>query len=107
MNETAACKTLAEGVALCRAVEKSGRTYMLAENYPYSAASQELRRLYHAGEAGDVRYAEGEYNHPGEENWRLSISPGRRHWRTPASCGNSTARTYHRGREDLDILCRR
>jgi predicted dehydrogenase len=81
MSETAACKTLAEGAALCRAVEKSGRIYMFAENYPFSSAAQELRRLYRAGEAGSVRYAEGEYNHPGEEDWRLSISPGMDHWR--------------------------
>src|SRR5437763_769912 len=32
MSETAANATLAEGVALCRAVEKSDRIYMLAEN---------------------------------------------------------------------------
>ena len=81
MSETAACKTLAEGVALCRAVEKSGKIYMFAENYPYSAANQEMRRLYLAGEIGEVTYAEGEYNHPGEEKWRLSISPGLKHWR--------------------------
>ncbi len=86
LSETAACKTLAEGVALCRAVERSGKCYMFAENYPYSAASQELRRLYRAGEAGTVRYAEGEYNHPGEENWRLSISPGLNHWRNWLPC---------------------
>lgn len=81
MSETMACKTLAEGAALCRAVEQSGKVYMFAENYPYSAANQELRRLYRAGEVGEVRYAEGEYNHPGEEHWRLSISPGLEHWR--------------------------
>lgn len=81
MSETMASKTPAEGVALCRAVEHSGCTYMFAENYPYSAANQELRRLYRAGEIGEVRYGEGEYNHPGHEQWRLSISPGLRHWR--------------------------
>jgi predicted dehydrogenase len=81
MSETAACKTMAEGVALCRAVESSGRIYMFAENYPFSAANQELRRLYRAGEIGSVTYAEGEYNHAAEENWRLSISPGVNHWR--------------------------
>jgi predicted dehydrogenase len=81
MSETAACVTLAEGVALCRAVEKSGKIYMFAENYPYLVSNQELRRLYMSGEVGNVRYAEGEYNHPGEECWRLSISPGLNHWR--------------------------
>ena len=86
MSETAACKTLGEGVALCRAVEESGRVYMFAENYPYSAANQELRRLYRAGEVGEVRYGEGEYNHPGDEAWRLSISPGLNHWRNWIPC---------------------
>ena len=81
MSETAACKTLAEGVALCREVEQSGLTYLFAENYPYSAANQEMRRLYRAGEIGDIRYAEGEYNHPGRLEWRLSISVGQDHWR--------------------------
>jgi len=81
MSETAAAKTMAECVALCRAVERSGRIYMLAENYPFSSANQEMRRLYRAGEIGQVRYAEGEYNHAGQEDWRLSISPGQDHWR--------------------------
>jgi len=64
MSECSACKTLAEGVALCRAVEESGRIYMLAENYPFTAFNIEMRRLYRAGEIGRVLYAEGEYNHP-------------------------------------------
>lgn len=81
MSETAACKTLAEGAALARAVEKSGKIYMFAENYPYMAFNQEMRRLYRAGEIGEVRYAEGEYNHPFDERSRLRISPGLKHWR--------------------------
>jgi predicted dehydrogenase len=52
MSETAANTTLAEGVALCRAVEKTGQTYMLAENYPFTAFNQEMRRLYRTGEIG-------------------------------------------------------
>ena len=81
MSETTAAKTMAECVELCRTVEKTGQTYMFAENYPFSLGCQEMRRLYQAGEIGNVRYAEGEYNHPGEEDWRLSISPGENHWR--------------------------
>ncbi len=81
MSETASNKTLAEGVALCRAVEASGRTYMLAENYPYTAFNQELARLYREGEIGRILYAEGEYNHPMAPEGRLRISPGRHHWR--------------------------
>jgi predicted dehydrogenase len=99
MSETTAAKTLAECAALCRTVERSGRTYMFAENYPYSVAGQELRRLYQAGEVGPVRYAEGEYNHPGEERWRLAISPGLNHWRNWMPC------TYYCSHALAPLMC--
>lgn len=86
MSECAACNTLAEGVALCRAVEKSGKIYMLAENYPYTAWNQEITRRYQKGEIGRVVYAEGEYNHPGSFEWAMSISPGTKHWRLNCPC---------------------
>lgn len=82
MSETASNTTLAEGVALCRAVERTGKTYMLAENYPYTVFSQEMRRVYQTGEIGEVTYAEGEYNHPMAAPDRLRISPGMNHWRS-------------------------
>jgi predicted dehydrogenase len=81
MSETASNTTLAEGVALCRAVEKTGKTYMLAENYPFTAFNQEMRRVYRTGEIGEATYAEGEYNHPMAPRDRLRISPGMKHWR--------------------------
>ncbi len=81
MSETSCNATLAEGVALCRAVEKSGKIYMLAENYPYTAFNQEMRRLYREGEIGEVTYAEGEYNHPMAPEDRMRISAGEEHWR--------------------------
>jgi len=81
MSETAANKTLAEGVALCRAVEASGKIYMFAENYPFTAFNQEMRRLYQSGEIGRALYAEGEYNHPMAPEDVLRISPGLHHWR--------------------------
>lgn len=99
MSETAACKTLAEGVALCRAVERTGKIYLFAENYPFSAANQELRRLYQAGEIGDVRYAEGEYNHAAEGDWGLSISPGVHHWR------NWLPSTYYCSHALAPLMC--
>ena len=89
MSECAACNTLAEGVALCRAVEKSGKIYMLAENYPYTAFNLEIARLYRRGEIGRVLYAEGEYNHPMSHEDGMRISPGIRHWR------NNTPVTYY------------
>ena len=81
MSETASNTTLAEGVALCRKVEETGLTYMLAENYPYTAFNQEMRRVYRTGEIGEVTYAEGEYNHPMAPQDRMRISPGLKHWR--------------------------
>ena len=69
-------------MALCRAVEKSGKIYMLAENYPYTAFNQEMRRLYRAGEIGEVTYAEGEYNHPMAPRRPAGASRrGMNHWR--------------------------
>jgi predicted dehydrogenase len=89
MSECAACGTLAEGVALCRAVEKSGKIYMLAENYPYTAFNIELARRYQAGEIGRVLYAEGEYNHPMSFDDHQAIAPGVKHWR------NNLPATYY------------
>lgn len=81
MSECIAARTMAQCVELCEAVERSGRIYMFAENYPYIKSCQEMRRLYMAGEIGDIRYAEGEYNHPCDEDVRLGLSPGSLHWR--------------------------
>lgn len=89
MSECAACSTLAEGVELCREVEKSDRIYLFAENYPYTAFNLEMARLYKAGEIGRVLYAEGEYNHPMSLQSRLAIAPGLRHWR------NNLPTTYY------------
>jgi len=81
MSECACNATLAEGVALCRAVEKSKKIYMIAENYPFTKFNMEMRRVYQSGEIGRVTYAEGEYNHPMsiEDNYPLSM--GMDHWR--------------------------
>jgi predicted dehydrogenase len=81
MSETAACKTVQEGVQLCRAVEETGNIYMFAENYPYFSANQEMRKLYQQGVVGEVRYAEGEYVHPMPLESSLAICPGLDHWR--------------------------
>lgn len=81
MSETSACFTLAQGVALIEAVEKSGKTYMFAENYPYMLFNQEMRRLYQAGRIGTFMYGEGEYVHPMSADDMCAISPGLDHWR--------------------------
>lgn len=82
MSETAACATLAEGVQLCREVEKTGKIYMFAENYPFTAFNLEMNRLYRAGKIGEVRYADGEYNHPGKPaDKTIKLKRDQLHWR--------------------------
>jgi predicted dehydrogenase len=81
MSETSACSHPAEGVALAEAVEKSGKIYMIAENYCFFNTNQEMRRLYRAGEIGEMRLAECEYIHPDRINARLARAWGVDHWR--------------------------
>ncbi|UVI33596.1 Gfo/Idh/MocA family protein [Paenibacillus spongiae] len=89
MSETSACKTLKEGVALARAVEKSGKIYMMAENYPYFVYNQEMRRLYQEGHVGELQFGEGEYIHPCSAEEMAVLGPGLAHWR------NHRAATYY------------
>lgn len=56
--------TMAEGVELIRAFEKSNSIYMLAENYPQMIFNREMKRVCDEGSLGKILYAEGEYNHP-------------------------------------------
>lgn len=56
--------TLAEGVELVRAAEKSRAFFMLAENYPHMKFNREMKRICEGGTLGKILYAEGEYNHP-------------------------------------------
>jgi len=56
--------TMADGVALIRAAEKSNAVYMLAENYPHMLFNREIKRIYENKSLGKLLYAEGEYNHP-------------------------------------------
>jgi predicted dehydrogenase len=93
LSETAACRTLAEGVALVEAAERSAGIYMFAENYPYMPFTREMRRRYQAGDIGEVRYAEAEYlDDPADLAWMVN---DRAHWRarTPATyyCTHSLA----------------
>lgn len=56
--------TMAQGVELIRAFEKSNSIYMLAENYPQMKFNREMKRVCDGGSLGKILYAEGEYNHP-------------------------------------------
>jgi predicted dehydrogenase len=94
LSETAACRTLAEGVALIEAAERSAGVYMFAENYPHMPFTREMRRRrYAAGDIGEVRYAEAEYlDEPAD---LMAMVNDRAHWRarTPATyyCTHSLA----------------
>ncbi len=81
LSECIPARTMAQCVELVETVEQTKKIYMLAENYPYMLGCQELKRVYETGEIGDVRYAEGEYNHPMDEAGRLKLSAGLKHWR--------------------------
>ncbi|MBR3766675.1 MAG: Gfo/Idh/MocA family oxidoreductase [Clostridia bacterium] len=92
LSECLSNGTLAEGVKLVEAAEKSSAIYMLAENYPYMTFNREMRRVYESGTLGKIMYAEGEYNHP--IDWYdtktvLSVRPYEKHWR------NFLPRTYY------------
>ena len=84
LSECTSNGTMAEGVALVRAAEKSNAIYMLSENYPYMIFNQEMRRVYQGGTLGKVLFAEGEYNHPvdpANDKEIKSLRPFAKHWR--------------------------
>lgn len=56
--------TMAEGVELIRAFEKSKSIYMLSENYPQMKFNREMKHICDGGSLGKIVFAEGEYNHP-------------------------------------------
>ena len=87
LSECTSNATMAEGVALVRAAEKSTAFYMLGENYQYMKFNLEMRRVYRSGKLGPCIFAEGEYNHPMEdfakenEPGMKALRPYGRHWR--------------------------
>ncbi|MBE6608246.1 MAG: Gfo/Idh/MocA family oxidoreductase [Ruminococcaceae bacterium] len=84
--------TMAEGVELVRAFEKSNCVYMLAENYPQMIFNREMKRVCDSGTLGKIMYAEGEYNHPGDPNdvwFNKTYNYFEKHWR------NYLPRTYY------------
>ena len=81
LSETMSNVTMAEGVALCRAVEETGMTYALFENYPNFVQNLEMKKLYSSGELGHIVYGEGEYAHPIRGRLQNMLAPGEKHWR--------------------------
>ena len=84
LSECTSNGTMAEGVALVRAAEKSKAFYMLSENYPFMKFNLEMRRVFRGGSLGKLLFAEGEYNHPADPNdtkFIKEIHPYAKHWR--------------------------
>ncbi len=81
LSETTAAVTHRECVELVETVERTGVKYSLAENYPFSAAKLEMKRVYETGKLGKVMYAEGEYCHPSSIEEIRSLDPEEFHWR--------------------------
>ena len=84
--------TMAEGVELVRAFEKSNSIYMLAENYPQMRHNLDIQRVCKSGTLGRIIYAEGEYNHPTDPldvQFKKDFNYFTKHWR------NFLPRTYY------------
>ena len=84
--------TMAEGVELIEAFEKSNSIYMLAENYPQMIFNREIKRICKGGSLGKILYAEGEYNHPSDPMdvaFKKRYNYFEKHWR------NYNSRAYY------------
>jgi predicted dehydrogenase len=81
MSECTTAVTLKECVELCECVERTGCKYMIAENYPFTAANMEMERLVSEGKFGRILYGQGEYNHTLPLDQLIELAPGPTHWR--------------------------
>jgi predicted dehydrogenase len=63
LSEVTACVSMDEAWRLLDAVRRSGRTYMMAENYCYSRDTMLVGELARRGMFGELYYGEGEYLH--------------------------------------------
>ena len=84
LSECTSNATMAEGVALMRAAEKSAAYYMISENYPFMLFNREITRVCRGGTLGKLLFAEGEYNHPvSPDDHKLirELHPFPKHWR--------------------------
>lgn len=88
-SECTSASTLKQCAELCDAYEKYNGKYMLAENYPFTAAMLAIEKKCREGKFGRILYAEGEYNHTGTYETLKQLTPFPYHWRA------YLARTYY------------
>ncbi len=93
LSEVIAAVTLEECWQLVEAVERTGRAYMLAENYCYKRETMFVRNMAEQGAFGEITFAEGAYIHDcrdlnihtdGSLTWRGNMRSGS----TQSSRGN-------------------
>lgn len=96
ISECLSNATMAEGVQLVRAAEKSKAMYICGENCQNYTFSLEAKKIYDSGELGKVIFAEGEYNHPillpieqAQKETTMCLRKFEKHWR------NFLPRTYY------------
>jgi len=78
--EQTAAYTLAECEQIVEAVRRTGRSYMMAENYCYFHYIRQWRELTRAGKLGTIFHAEAEYVHE-IEHLLVDEESGEFHWR--------------------------
>ena len=61
--ETPCVYSLAEAQAIVDAVQRTGKTFMLAEDYIWSGWVVNLKQKVDEGDLGEIIYAEGDYTH--------------------------------------------
>lgn len=81
VSECTSAATMKQCVDLVRCVERTGRKYMIAENYPFSTSNLEMKHQIEGGTLGTLLYAEGEYNHSGNLEELHHLTPSKYHWR--------------------------
>ena len=87
LSEVIAAVTIEECWELVEAVEKTGLTYMMAENYCYRRETMFVRNMVEQGAFGDLTFAEGAYIHDCRD---LNLNAdGSRTWRGDLRAGNS------------------
>jgi len=90
--EQTAAYTVDDCEVLVKAVKRTGKVYMMGENYCYFHYIREWQKIIQQGKLGQIFYAEGEYIHEIED---LLIDPvtGERQWRSTRApiwyCGHT------------------
>lgn len=85
LSEVLPVQTMKEAVELVEAVERTGMTYVYAENCAYMPAPKKMRELYRKGVLGSFEYGEGEYMHNCESGWHMYTFAEPNHWRNTMS----------------------